>query len=152
MHNRSVNRSQGFGHTDGRSFFQIRDIIRKNKVAVFSSNYALYGDMSERVMNVLQSHCPDMEVYSIDEAFLKYTFPINDAATINRFGHLLRTDVKQYTGIPVSVGIAPTKTLAKLANHIAKKPNSYALSPPSIKVFFHFLTQHNTKRLCVKSL
>lgn len=144
MHNRSVNRSQGFGHTDGRSFFQIRDIIRKNKVAVFSSNYALYGDMSERVMNVLQSHCPDMEVYSIDEAFLKYTFPINDAATINRFGHLLRTDVKQYTGIPVSVGIAPTKTLAKLANHIAKKPNSYALSPPQYKGVFSLsdATQH----------
>lgn len=124
------NEAKALGIPMGVPFFQIRDIIRKNKVAVFSSNYALYGDMSERVMNVLQSHCPDMEVYSIDEAFLKYTFPINDAATIDKFGHLLRTEVKQYTGIPVSVGIAPTKTLAKLANHIAKKPNSYALLLP----------------------
>jgi DNA polymerase V len=105
----------------GVPFFQIQDLIKKNNIQYFSSNYALYGDMSERVMAVLQSFCPDVEVYSIDEAFLKLSFPNQTELSLIDFAKIVRQTVKDWTGIPVSVGIAPTKTLAKLANHVAKK-------------------------------
>lgn len=103
----------------GAPAHEIRDIIEKNNVAVFSSNYALYGDMSARVMTVLGQFAPDMEVYSIDEAFLDLTgFEHYD---LNVYGkHIIRT-TQQSTGVPVSIGIAKTKTLAKLANKMAKK-------------------------------
>lgn len=98
--------------------FKIKQLVKTHKVEVFSSNYALYGDMSNRVMNTLTTLVPCIEVYSIDEAFLD----LNGMQSINfeDFGCQIQQRVKQWTGIPVSVGIAPTKTLAKIANQHAK--------------------------------
>lgn len=105
----------------GQPVFEIRELIRKNGVHVFSSNYALYGDMSGRVMNTLRQFAPAMEVYSVDESFL-------DFGGMERFdlaarARNIRQTVLQWVGVPVSVGIAPTKVLAKIANRIAKKDN-----------------------------
>jgi len=103
----------------GKPIFQCQDLIKQHKVAVYSSNYTLYGDMSTRVMQTLGEFSPDIEVYSIDEAFLslnKFKF-----ATLPEYGMKIRNTVYQYTGLPVSVGIGSTKVLAKLANRIAKK-------------------------------
>jgi DNA polymerase V len=102
----------------GAPYFQIRDSLRQNGVVAFSSNYALYGDMSERVMTIIESMVPAVEVYSIDEAFADLTGMPGDLAA---FGRKVRAAIYQRTGIPVGVGIAPTKTLAKLANHTAKR-------------------------------
>ena len=103
----------------GAPAHEIKYIVEKNDVAVFSSNYALYGDMSARVMNVLGQFAAEIEVYSIDEAFLDLTgFEHLDLAIYGK--HIIRT-TQQSTGIPVSIGIAKTKTLAKLANKCAKK-------------------------------
>ena len=102
----------------GRPIFQIRDLVRAKGVRVLSSNYALYGDMSRRVMEVLSEFSPGIEVYSIDEAFLRLSaLPCAGAQPL---GHRIRETVRRWTGVPVSVGIAPTKTLAKIANHAAK--------------------------------
>ncbi|MCF8070258.1 MAG: Y-family DNA polymerase [Desulfobacterales bacterium] len=102
--------------------FKIRHIIKKYDVQVLSSNYALYGDMSQRVMETLSGLVPNMEIYSIDEAFLDLSaFRKQD---LIEYGRKIQKTVRQWTGIPVSVGIAPTKTLAKLANHIAKKSHT----------------------------
>jgi len=99
--------------------FLIEDLIKQYDVAVFSSNYTLYGDMSERVMKIIKGMVPRVEVYSIDEIFLDFSsFKFTD---LFHFATHLRTEVMQQTGIPVSVGIAPTKTLAKMANKLAKK-------------------------------
>ncbi len=102
----------------GVPFHQVRDFCRKNGVLAFSSNYALYGDLSSRVMQTLQLFSPSIEQYSIDEAFLQVN-GIASALAGNWPQELIAT-VKQWTGIPVSVGIAATKTLAKVANHHAK--------------------------------
>lgn len=102
----------------GAPYFQIRDELRQHGVQVFSSNYALYGDMSERVMSIIEAMVPTVEVYSIDEAFADLTGIPGDLTT---FGRTIRAAVYKGTGIPVGVGIAPTKTLAKLANHTAKR-------------------------------
>lgn len=102
----------------GAPYFQIKDVLRKHGVQVFSSNYALYGDMSERVMTIIESMVPAVEVYSIDEAFADLTGIPGD---LTAFGRTIRAAVYKGTGIPVGVGIAPTKTLAKLANHTAKR-------------------------------
>src|SRR5215471_1814386 len=98
--------------------FQARDIIERNNVVLKSSNYALYGDMSRRVMLTLREMCPEMEIYSIDEAFVTLN---GHMGSLNKFGRVIKEKLYQYTGIPVSVGIAATKTLAKVANNIAKK-------------------------------
>ena len=102
----------------GAPYFQIKDVLRQHGVQVFSSNYALYGDMSERVMTIIESMVPAVEVYSIDEAFTDLTGIPGD---LTAFGRTIRAAVYKRTGIPVGVGIAPTKTLAKLANHTAKR-------------------------------
>lgn len=99
-------------------FFQVREAVDRGHLQVFSSNYALYGDISARVMNTLEQLAPSVEVYSIDEAFLDLA-GIEDKALIP-LGQQLKQQVWQWTGIPVGVGIAPTKTLAKLANYAAK--------------------------------
>lgn len=101
----------------GVPLFTCRESIRRHEVAVFSSNYALYGDMSARVMATLSGFAPRMEVYSIDEAFLDCTGLPGD---LTAHGRRLRETVRRWTGIPVSVGLGPTKTLAKLANRLAK--------------------------------
>lgn len=111
----------------GAPAFQCKDVFKRHKVVVLSSNYTLYGDMSERVMAVLRQFSPEMEEYSIDEAFLAISSdePQSLASTI-------RAKVLQWTGIPVSIGIGPTKTLAKVAGDLAKdiKTGVYELSCP----------------------
>ena len=102
----------------GAPYFQIKDHLRRNGVVAFSSNYALYGDMSERVMTIIESMVPALEVYSIDEAFADLTGIPGD---LTAFGRQIRSAIYKRTGIPVGVGIARTKTLAKLANHTAKR-------------------------------
>jgi DNA polymerase V len=99
--------------------FKIRDLVRAHSVRALSSNYTLYGDMSARVMETLAQFTPEREQYSIDESFLNLAgLPCRDLA---EYGREMRTAVRSCTGIPVSVGIAPTKTLAKIANRLAKK-------------------------------
>ena len=102
----------------GEPFFKIKDTLKQYGILAFSSNYALYGDMSERVMSLLESRLPAVEVYSIDEAFADLT---GLPEPLLQLGHDVRADVLQKTGIPVGIGIAPTKTLAKLANAAAKR-------------------------------
>lgn len=107
----------------GVPFFKVKDLIKKYKVAVFSSNYALYGDFSQRVMETLSQFSPEIEYYSIDEAFLDLS-SLKDTDLVE-YGKKIKKTVKQYTGIPISVGMAPTKTLTKVANHLAKSDPSY---------------------------
>ena len=107
----------------GVPVFEISEVIEKNNVHVFSTNYALYGDISQRVMNTLVQLAQEIEIYSIDEAFLDLSgIPKNE---LKKQGLIIKQTVNKWTGIPVSVGIAPTKTLAKIANHIAKKNKKY---------------------------
>jgi len=101
----------------GEPYFQIKHKLKQHGIVPFSSNYALYGDMSVRVMTLIESMVPAVEVYSIDEAFVDLT-GIND---LDGLGRKIRSQVLRCTGIPVGVGIAHTKTLAKLANHTAKR-------------------------------
>jgi len=116
------NEAKALGIGMGQPFFEIQHLIEANQVKVFSSNYPLYGDMSTRVMNTLTSFTPAMEIYSIDEAFLDLT---NFAFTaIAPYARKIVQTVKRDTGIPVSIGIGPTKTLAKIANRIAKKSST----------------------------
>ena len=103
----------------GEPAFKREGFFRRNGVRVFSSNYALYGDMSRRVMQVLERFSPEMEVYSIDEAFLRLS-PLPGAGVVEQ-ARALRETVRRWTGITVSVGLGATKTLAKVANRIAKK-------------------------------
>ena len=103
----------------GAPYFMMMDLIKQHGIAVFSSNYTLYADMSARVMNNLARFTPDVEVYSIDECFLQFNF--HESVSLEELAIKIRTQVTRNTGIPVSVGIAPTKTLAKIANKIAKK-------------------------------
>lgn len=102
--------------------FKIRPLIKKHNVAVRSSNYALYGDMSRRVMETLQTCTPNLEVYSIDEAFAELSSSY--MKSLEAYGQFIRERVFKWTGIPVTVGIASTKTLAKIANETAKKYRS----------------------------
>jgi len=103
----------------GEPYFKVKDLVKKNKVEVYSSNYALYGDISRRVMKVLKTFSPKVEIYSIDEAFIDLSFI--DEKGVEDYGREIRSRVLKWTGIPTSVGIASTKTLSKVANHIAKK-------------------------------
>ena len=106
----------------GEPYFKVEKIIKKNDVKVFSSNYSLYGDISRRVMKTLKQFSPQMEIYSIDEAFLNLS-SIRDE-NLFEHGNKIRKTVLKWTGIPTSIGIATTKTLSKAANHIAKKEQS----------------------------
>jgi len=113
------NEAKALGIGMGVPEFQIRPLLRAHHVQVFSSNYTLYGDMSQRVMETLEQFCPDLEVYSIDEAFLSLVG--FERQNLSNYGREIRRTVKQWTGISVSVGIAETKTLAKIANRVAKR-------------------------------
>jgi len=112
------NEAKSLGIGMGVPAFEVEETIRKYGIEVFSSNYALYADMSNRVMRTLSTFTPEMEVYSIDEAFL-------NLAGFNRclmdYGREIQKTVRRWTGIPVTVGIGRTKTLAKIANHTAKR-------------------------------
>lgn len=110
--------AKALGIKMGHPWFQIRDLCRQNRVAVFSSNYTLYGDMSARMNEVYHLFSPDVEVYSIDESFLDLTGM--GGRDLVAHAHELRATVRRWTGIPTCVGLGPTKTLAKLANWTAK--------------------------------
>lgn len=103
----------------GTPAYQIKEVVRQHNIAVFSTNFTLYGDMSNRVMNTLSTFVADMEIYSIDEAFL--SFHGFEHYDLNAYANTIVKTVLKHTGIPVSLGIAPTKTLAKIANRQAKK-------------------------------
>ena len=107
----------------GEPYFKAKKIIEKNNVKVFSSNYSLYGDISQRVMETLARFAPDVEIYSIDEAFIS----LNGFANyeLNKYCKYIRHTVKQWVGIPVSIGVSSTKTLSKIANNLAKKNKEY---------------------------
>ena len=116
------NEAKALGIKMGEPYFKAKDIIVKNNVQVFSSNYSLYGDLSRRVMRTLKRFNSDIEVYSIDEAFIDLSnFRDNE---IEKVAQEIRSTVLQWTGIPTSIGVAKTKTLSKVANHIAKKKQS----------------------------
>jgi DNA polymerase V len=110
--------AKALGIAMGVPVFKIRGLIARHDSITLSSNYAIYGDLSHRVMTVLADFAPDIEVYSIDEAFLDFSGFSHDLAN---YAQEIRQRVKQWVGIPISIGIAPTKTLAKLANRVAKR-------------------------------
>ncbi len=125
------NEAKALGIKMGEPYFKARNIIIKNNVQVFSSNYSLYGDISRRVMRTLKRFNSKIEVYSIDEAFLDLSnFSDKEVKDV---GKEIRNTVLQWTGIPTSIGIAETKTLSKVANHIAKKQKSGVVSLVNIK-------------------
>ncbi len=113
------NESKALGIKMGQPFFQIKQLVASHKVAIHSSNHELYGDMSQRVMETLRQNLPSIEVYSIDEAFLDVESIAID--NLKSFGEELSKRVKRNTGIPVSIGLAPTKTLAKIASKLCKQ-------------------------------
>ena len=109
------------GVTMGAPLFKVEALLEEHDAAVFSSNYALYGDMSNRVMNLLYNFTPEIEIYSIDEAFLSLE---PRKKSLENLGHSIREKIYKWTGVPVSVGIAETKVLAKIANKRAKREES----------------------------
>ena len=113
------NEAKALGIPMGAPLFKIRKLVEEHGVIVRSSNYALYGDISERVMSVLGSQAPAHEIYSIDECFLDLDRMA--VADLTDWCRNLRRRTHQWTGIPVSIGVGPTKTLAKVANRLAKK-------------------------------
>lgn len=117
------NEAKALGIKMGVPAYQIKNEIERYGIGVFSSNYTLYGDMSNRVMTMLSSYSPNIEVYSIDECFLDFSgFERYD---LKEYGEEIVRTVSKGTGIPVSMGIAPTKTLAKVANKFSKKYKGY---------------------------
>ncbi len=114
-----TNELKKLGVAMGAPYFQVKDICDKNKVAVFSANFSLYTNLSDRVMNTLFEFTPSLEVYSVDEAFLDLTG--FDELMVEDYCRHIKETVERNTGIPVGIGIARTKVLAKLANRIAKK-------------------------------
>ena len=115
------NEAKAMGIAMGIPFFKVKGLVESGQLYALSSNYTLYGDMSRRVMSVIRRHVPEMEQYSIDECFIV----LPEIEDYQAFGCRLSQIVEQWTGIPVSVGLAPTKTLAKLASKFAKKHKGY---------------------------
>ncbi|MBR2476009.1 MAG: Y-family DNA polymerase, partial [Bacteroidaceae bacterium] len=118
------NESKALGIKMGQPFYQAKELIEKNGVAVFSSNYTLYGDMSSRVMSLLSTYSPKIDIYSIDEAFLDFS-GMMQGEELKQYAENMVRQITKGTGIPVSLGIAPTKTLAKVASKFAKKYKAY---------------------------
>ena len=110
----------------GEPYFKIKKIVKKNNVKVFSSNYSLYRDISKRIMKTLKQFSPQIEIYSIDEAFLNLS-SIKDENLLE-YGNKIKNIILKWTGIPTSIGIATTKTLSKIANYTAKKEKSGVIS------------------------
>lgn len=113
------NEAKKLGIRMGQPFFEFRDMVLDGKVTVFSSNFYLYGDMSKRVQATLSRFSPSLEVYSIDESFIDLT-GVTDV-DFDRWAKFLSAECRRCTGIPVSVGVAPTKTLAKIASKLCKQ-------------------------------
>ena len=114
--------AKALGIKMGEPYFKVERIVKKNNIKIFSSNYSLYGDISRRIMKTLKQFSPQIEIYSIDEAFLNLS-SIKDE-NLFEHGNKIRSTILKWTGIPTSIGIATTKTLSKAANHIAKKERS----------------------------
>ena len=110
--------AKALGIPMGKPYFQLKELLQKKKVKVFSSNFELYSDFSHRLMSLLQAACPDLEQYSVDEAFLPSSL---DRKNAQQLAQQLHQNLLQQLSLPVSFGIATSKTLAKLANHLAKK-------------------------------
>ena len=115
------NEVKALGVKMGQPWFELKNLAKKHGIIAYSSNYTLYADMSNRVMDVLGMFSPNQEIYSIDECFLDLT----GFSDLPRYGKEIRQRIKQWVGLPVCVGIGSTKTLAKLANHIAKKNSEF---------------------------
>jgi DNA polymerase V len=113
------NEAKDIGIPMGAPEFKIRELLKEKSIKVFSSNYPLYGDLSNRVMKILEGFTPNTEIYSIDEAFLN--FDGMDISDYHDYGIQMKNRVQKWVGIPVCVGFAPTKALSKVANRIAKK-------------------------------
>lgn len=105
----------------GTPWFKMKALAKEHGILAFSSNYTLYGDMSNRAVAVLRDFSPDLEVYSIDESFLRVERVAHLYGGVTAMGQQIRQRVRQWIGLPVCVGCGPTKTLAKIANHLAKK-------------------------------
>ena len=117
------NEAKELGIKMGTPWFKFKEFAKQENVTALSSNYTLYLDMSHRVMTLLSKFSPDQEIYSVDESFLDLSsFKSKD---LIKYGQQIKTKIKQWTGLPVSIGIGSTKTLSKLANHIAKKNPSF---------------------------
>lgn len=117
------NEIKALGVKMGTPWFQLRELAQQHGIVALSSNYALYGDISVRFSGILRQFSPRQEVYSIDESFLDLTD--FDSVDLTEYGQRIRQRLAQWVGLPVCVGIAPTKTLAKLSNHVAKKRPQY---------------------------
>jgi len=115
--------AKALGIKMGEPFFQKKDFMEEHRFCVYSSNYNLYGDMSDRVMSTIRKYANEVEVYSIDECFVDFS-NISSNELLDRL-HFIRNEVKRLTGIPVSIGVGPNKTLAKLTSHMAKQQPSY---------------------------
>jgi DNA polymerase V len=115
--------AKALGIKMGEPFFMKKDFMEEHRFCVYSSNYNLYGDMSDRVMTTIKKYANEVEVYSIDECFVDFS-NIPDEELVDRL-HLIRNEVKRLTGIPVSIGVGPNKTLAKLTSYMAKQQPSY---------------------------
>jgi len=118
------NEAKALGIKMGANYFEIEQLVRRHNVQVFSTNFVLYADMSLRVKGLLSKFCPDIEDYSIDESFLDFK-GFEAHFNIKEYCYKIAETIKQGTGIPVSIGVAPTKTLAKVANKFAKKYQGY---------------------------
>ncbi|MCF0214669.1 MAG: Y-family DNA polymerase [Muribaculaceae bacterium] len=118
------NEAKALGLKMGDPYFQVRPLLQQYDVAVFSSNYRLYSDLSDRVMTTLARFVPRLDIYSIDEAFLHLS-GMGEADSLGDYGHRIVDTVGRATGIPISLGIAPTRTLAKMASRFAKKYPGY---------------------------
>jgi DNA polymerase V len=115
------NEVKALGVKMGVPWFKIKDLAKKHGILAYSSNYTLYGQMSDRVVSILRDFSPDIEVYSIDESFLRIERVLHLYGGAQTMGHQMRDRIKTWTGLPVCAGFGRTKTLAKFANHLAKK-------------------------------
>ena len=131
--------AKALGIKMGEPYFKVEKIVKKNNVKVFSSNYSLYGDISRRVMKTLKQFSPQIEIYSIDEAFLDLSSIKNE--DLLEYGNKIRKTVLKWTGILTSIGIASTKTLSKAANHIAKKEKSGVINLINSKLIDKLLAE-----------
>jgi len=130
--------AKSLGIKMGEPYFKVKKIVKENDVKTFSTNFALYGDISRRVMKTLKQFSPKMEIYSIDEAFLDLSSIKNE--NLLEHGYKIRETVLKWTGIPTSIGIASTKTLSKAANYVAKKEVSGVINLINLKKINNFLS------------
>ena len=131
--------AKALGIKMGEPYFKVKNIVKRNDVKIFSTNFALYGDISRRVMKTLKQFSPQMEIYSIDEAFLDLSSVKNE--NLLEHSYKIRETILKWTGIPTSIGIATTKTLSKAANYIAKKDKSGVIDLVNLKQIDTFLSK-----------